>query len=97
MRLRKKFDKALNILKVLSNTSWGASRTSFLRVYRASILFKMDYGCVIHGSARQSVLKKLGPIHHFALRLFSGAFRTSPVESLYVECCEPSLDYRHTS
>ncbi|GBN55468.1 putative RNA-directed DNA polymerase from transposon X-element [Araneus ventricosus] len=96
MRLRKKLDKALNILKVLSNTSWGASRTSLLRVYRASILSKMDYGCVIYGSARQSVLKKLDPIHHSALRLCSGAFRTSPVESLYVECCEPSLDYRRT-
>ncbi|GBN13046.1 putative RNA-directed DNA polymerase from transposon X-element [Araneus ventricosus] len=96
MRLRKKLDKALNILKVLSNTSWRASRTSLHRVYRASILSKMDYGCVIYGSARQSVLKKLDPIHHSAPRLCSGAFRASPVESLYFECCEPSLDYRRT-
>ncbi|GBM11640.1 hypothetical protein AVEN_102757-1, partial [Araneus ventricosus] len=94
MKLRKKLDKTLNILKVISNTSWGASRTSLLRVYRASILSKIDYGCVIYGSARQSVLKRLDPIHHSALRLCSGAFRTSPVESLYVECCEPSLDHR---
>ncbi|GBL87506.1 hypothetical protein AVEN_165128-1 [Araneus ventricosus] len=68
-------------MKVLSNTSWEASRTSLLRVDRASILSKMDYGCVIYGSARQSVLKKLDPIHHSALRLCSGAFRTSPVEN----------------
>ncbi|GBN88931.1 RNA-directed DNA polymerase from mobile element jockey [Araneus ventricosus] len=94
IKLRKKFDKALNILKVLSNTSWGASRTSLLRVYRAAILSKMDCGCVIYGSARQSVLKILDPIHHSALRLCSGGFRTSPVESLYVECCEPPLDHR---
>ncbi|GBM49865.1 hypothetical protein AVEN_44247-1 [Araneus ventricosus] len=94
IKLRKKLDKALNILKVLSNTSWGASRTSLLRVYRAAILSKMDYGCIIYGSARQSVLKILDPIHHSALRLCSGAFRTSPVESLYVECCEPPLDHR---
>ncbi|GBN11674.1 hypothetical protein AVEN_56386-1 [Araneus ventricosus] len=79
---------------VLSNTSWGASRTSLLRVYRATILSKIDYGCVIYGSARQNVLKRLDPVHHSALRLCSGAFRTSPVESLYVECCEPSLDHR---
>ncbi|GBN87806.1 hypothetical protein AVEN_145796-1, partial [Araneus ventricosus] len=79
---------------VLSNTSWGASRTSLLHVYRATILSKIDYGCVIYGSARQSVLKSLDPTHHSALRLCSGAFRTSPVESLYVECCEPSLDHR---
>ncbi|GBM22447.1 putative RNA-directed DNA polymerase from transposon X-element [Araneus ventricosus] len=94
IKLRKTLDKALNILKVLSNTSWGASRTSLLRVYRAAILSKMDYGCVIYGSARQSVLKILDPIHHSALRLCRGAFRTSPVESLYVECCEPPLDHR---
>ncbi|GBN26250.1 hypothetical protein AVEN_88681-1 [Araneus ventricosus] len=85
MKLRKKLDKALNILKVISNTSWGASRTSLLRVYRASILSKIDYGCVIYGSARQSVLKGLDPIHHSALRLCSEAFRTSRVESLAAE------------
>ncbi|GBM83391.1 hypothetical protein AVEN_211457-1 [Araneus ventricosus] len=73
-KLRKKLDKALNILKVLSNTSWGASRTSLLRVYRAAILSKMDYGCIIYGSARQSVLKILDPIHHSALRLCGIAF-----------------------
>ncbi|GBM51380.1 hypothetical protein AVEN_168766-1 [Araneus ventricosus] len=69
MKLRKKLDKALNILKILSNTSWGASGTSLLRVYRATILSKIDYDCMIYGSARQSVLKRLDPIHHSALRL----------------------------
>ncbi|GBN15929.1 putative RNA-directed DNA polymerase from transposon X-element [Araneus ventricosus] len=58
LQLRKKLDRALNILKVLSNTSWGASRLSLLRVYRAAILSKIDYGCTIYGSARQSVLQK---------------------------------------
>ncbi|GBO22671.1 hypothetical protein AVEN_230200-1 [Araneus ventricosus] len=94
LQLRKKLDRALSILKVLSNTSWGASRLSLLRVYRAAILSKIDYGCTIYGSARQSVLQKLNTIHHSALRLCSGAFRTSPVESLYVECHEPSLEHR---
>ncbi|GBN71206.1 putative RNA-directed DNA polymerase from transposon X-element [Araneus ventricosus] len=94
LQLRKKLDRALNILKVLSNTSWGASRLSLLRVYRAAILSKIDYGCTIYGSARQSVLQKLNTINHSALRLCSGAFRTSPVESLYFECHEPSLEYR---
>ncbi|GBM65940.1 hypothetical protein AVEN_152157-1 [Araneus ventricosus] len=94
MKLRKKLDKSLNILKVLSNASSGASKTSLLRVYTEAILSKMDYGCVIYGSARQSVLKILDPIHHSALRLCSGALCTSPVESLYVECREPPLDQR---
>ena len=36
-------------------------------------------------------LQMLDPIHNQGLRLALGAFRTSPVASLYVEAYEPSL------
>ena len=36
----------------------------------------------------------LDTVHHQGLRLALGAFRTSPVESLYVEAEEPSLYIR---
>jgi hypothetical protein len=36
----------------------------------------------------------LDTIHHQGLRLALGAFRTSPVESLYAEAREPSLHLR---
>ncbi|GBM79393.1 RNA-directed DNA polymerase from mobile element jockey [Araneus ventricosus] len=94
IQLRKKCEKSLNILKVLSTTAWGADKTSLLKIYKATTLSKLDYGCVIYGSARKSVLQKLDPVHHAALRLISGAFRTSPVKSLYVDCFEPSLKLR---
>ncbi|GFX91972.1 putative RNA-directed DNA polymerase from transposon X-element [Trichonephila clavipes] len=55
--LRKKSERSLNILKVLSNTLWGADRISLLQVYQALILSRLDYGCVVYGSARVSVLK----------------------------------------
>ncbi|XP_055944481.1 uncharacterized protein LOC129975443 [Argiope bruennichi] len=92
--LRKKCEKALNIIKVLSTTAWGADRPSMLKIYKALVLSKLDYGCVIYGSARKTVLQKLDPVHHNALRLCSGAFRTSPVQSLYVDCFETSLEFR---
>ncbi|GBO21233.1 hypothetical protein AVEN_129476-1 [Araneus ventricosus] len=82
LHLRKKCERSLNILKVLSRTSWGADRTSLLRIYQAVILSSMDYGCMVYGSARPTVLRRLDTIHHSALRICSGAFRTSPVESL---------------
>ncbi|GFT55209.1 putative RNA-directed DNA polymerase from transposon BS [Trichonephila clavipes] len=69
---------------VLSNTSWGADRTSLLRVYQAIVLSRIDYGCVAFGSACNSTLQKHDPVHHMARE--SGAFRTSPVQSLYVNC-----------
>ncbi|GFY21428.1 RNA-directed DNA polymerase from mobile element jockey [Trichonephila clavipes] len=79
---------------VLSNTSWGANRTSLLRVYQAIVLSRIDYGCVVYGSACNSTLQKLDPVHHMALRICSGLFRTSPVQSLYVNCNQLPLDLR---
>ena len=55
---------------------------------------KLDYGCIVYGSARPSYIKLLDTVHHQGLRLSLGAFRTSPVESLYVEANEPSLENR---
>ncbi len=90
--LRLKCEKTLNLLKVLSNTSWGADRTSMMRIYRSIIRSKMDYACCTYGSARKSALRTLNTVHHTALRTASGAFRTSPIDSLYAICNEPSLE-----
>ena len=88
--LKAKCLKSLNILKVLSHTTWGADRTTLLQLYRSLIRSKLDYGSIVYGSARKSYLAMLDPIHHQGLRLALGAFRTSPTASLYVEADEPS-------
>ena len=89
--LKLKCQKALNVLKLLSHSDWGGDKKSLLNLYRSLIRSKLDYGCIIYGSARKSYLKKLDTIHHQGLRLALGAFRTSPVQSLYSEAQEPSL------
>ena len=83
--------KKLNLLKVLAHTDWGADRCVLLRLYRTLIRSKLDYGCIVYGSARKSYLQMLDTVHHQGLRLALGAFRTSPTESLLVEANEPSL------
>ena len=88
--------KALNILIVIGNTDWGADRKVMLRLYRYLVRSKLDYGCNVYGSARKSYLQMLDPIHNQGLRLCLGAFRTSTVESLYVDAHEPSLGARRT-
>ena len=55
---------------------------------------KLDYGCIVYGSDCPSYIKLLDTVHHQGLRLSLGAFRTSPVESLYVEANKPSLENR---
>ena len=92
--LKAKCLKALNLLKVLSHTNWGADRSILLHLYRSLIRSKLDYGAIVYGSARKSYLAMLDTVHHQGLRLALGAFRTSPVESLYVEADEPSLYLR---
>ena len=88
--IKAKCHKALNMMKVLSHTTWGANRITLLQLYRS----KLDYGSIVYGSARKSYLAMLDPLHHQGLRLALGAFRTSPVASLYVEEEEPSLPTR---
>ena len=89
--LSNKCHKALNLLRVVSSMDWGADRKVLLRLYRTLVRSKLDYGCIVYGSARQSYLRKLDSIHNQGLRLALGAFRTSPVNSLYAEANEPSL------
>ena len=83
--LRRRCEKSLNILRLLSGVRWGADRTVLLRLYRALIRSKLDYGCFIYGSANKSKLRLLDTIHHRGIRLSTGAFRTSRIASLYCE------------
>jgi len=86
--------RALNILKCVSSTDWDADRTVSLNLYRSLIRSKLDYRCIVYGSARPSYIKLLDTVHHQGLWLSLWAFRTSPVESLYVEANEPSVENR---
>ncbi|GFN81299.1 retrovirus-related pol polyprotein from type-1 retrotransposable element r1 [Plakobranchus ocellatus] len=92
--LKKKCLKALNLLRVVGHTDWGADRAILLKLYRTLVRSKLDYGSVIYGSAKKHILRALDPIHHQGLRIALGAFRTSPIKSLYAEAGEPSLEHR---
>ena len=92
--LKTSCQKALDILRVVGHTDWGADRIVLLRLYRSLVRSKLDYGCIVYGSARRSIMKQLDPIHHQGLRNALGAFRTSPAQRLYIEAHEPSLTTR---
>ena len=85
------YDNKHSVSLQIKDTSWGADQTTLLKLFRSLVRSKLDYGCIIYGSARKSYLQMLDPIHNQGLRLALGAFRTSPVASLYVEADEPSL------
>ena len=95
--LKTKCLEALNILRVLSHTSWGADRKTLMKLYKALILSKLSYGCEVYSSATPSRLKVLDSVHHAGIRLASGAFKSSPIPSLLVDAGELPLDlYRQS-
>ena len=89
--LKSKCTKALNLLKSLAHTDWGGDLPTLLKLYRSLIRSKLDYGSIVYGSTRNSYISALDPIHNQGLRLCLGAFRSTPMESLYVLAHEPSL------
>ena len=92
--LKIKVKKSLNILKVVSSFDWGADRKSLLKLYNSLCRSKLEYACQIYSSACKSRLKELDVIHNLGIRICTGAFRTSPVESIYVDAGELPLDLR---
>lgn len=84
----------LNLLKKLAHTSYGADRSSLMTIYHSLIRSKIDYGVAAYGSASIRDLQKLNTVHHTAIRLATGAYRTSPIDSLLAESSEWPLDLR---
>ncbi|KAJ8915512.1 hypothetical protein NQ315_012393 [Exocentrus adspersus] len=84
----------INILKALSHHHWGAEEEALLRIYKSLIRSKLDYGSIVFSTASKSVLKTLDTVHNTSLRICLGAFRSSPVESLYCESNELPLSLR---
>jgi len=60
--------KALNLLRVVAHKDWGADCATLLKLCRSHVRSKLDYGCVVYGSARKSVLESLDQMQNAALR-----------------------------
>ena len=92
--LRQRMQSGLSILKTVGSRNWGAERSTMLKLYHALLRSKIDYGAPIYGSAKSSLLESLEVIHRQAIRLCTGAFKSSPRESVLVEANEPPLSLR---
>jgi len=80
--LKAKALKSLNILRVVSRQSYGPDQRTLKRLYWALCKSKMNYGAQMYTTASPNTLKMHDPIKNEAMQLATGAFRTSPVDSL---------------
>ena len=56
--------------------------------------WQLNYACFVYDGASESSKRSLDTVHHNALRVATGAFRTSPKICLLAEAHEPSLSLR---
>jgi ribonuclease HI len=85
--------QSLSLLKYLSHCTWGADRSTLQILFQALVQSKLNYGLLAYSSATANRLKMIEPIRNQGLRLITGAFRSSPSESLHAECNVIPLRY----
>ncbi len=71
--------------KALCSKNWGVNQDILMNTYRSFIRAKIDYGCTIYGSAKNSILTLLDPIQTTSIRLAIGALRSSSRLSILAE------------
>lgn len=89
-----KCERLLNILKCLSGVWWGSHPFCMKLLYNALIRSLLDYGTFLLEPGSTIAFKNLDSIQSKALRLVSGAMKSSPINALQVECVDPPLQLR---
>lgn len=87
---------SMNLFKILGGGSIRASRSILLRLLNCWMLPKILYGTEILSLEKDRFNKLLAPAYHTALRYSSGAFITSPINSLLCESGQLPFAYRIT-
>lgn len=93
-KIKNKSTSGLNLLKTLASSKHKTNSNLLLNVYMSMLLSRIEYGCQAYSSASNEALQVLDVIHNNALRICLGAFRTTPLNSLYVEANINSLENR---
>lgn len=83
--------KRLDLIKVFSSPSYGASTRILRNFYISYVRAKLDYGASLYASASKTNLKKLEIVQNGSLRCVLGARSSTPINSLEVESCVPPL------
>lgn len=92
--LNNKLKSSCNILKMLNNPSWGVNRNILIKIFNTYCRPITDYGSIVYHATKPHIISKLNSTHNSIIRLCTGAFRSSPLESLFCESGIPNLQLR---
>lgn len=94
--IKQRCSRRLNIIKCLSGQDWGADRCTLLRLYTSLIRPILDYNVFLFDHISSNNLNRLESIQNTALRIATGALRTTPTVNLNTDTNIPSLERRRT-
>jgi len=86
-------NKAFNILKSLAGTTWGADPKVLLMLYKSLIRSHFEYGFTCFASDSK-LIDKIEKIQNKSMRLITGAFCTTPINTMQLECRLPPIGIR---
>ena len=86
--------RRIHIIRALSSTNWGCSRTLLRQIYIAYIRSKIEYGSFLFRDIKPKFLQKLEVMQNDAMRCILGARKTSPILSLQIESFLPPIELR---
>ena len=72
--------RKLELLRKLAGTQWGAAETVLKNVYIGAIRPHLEYGSTTFTSASKSTLYMLDKVQNQALRLITGAMKSTPIK-----------------
>ena len=74
--------KKLNSMRKLAGTTWGANEKILKQVYHGNIRPSLEFGSGAYMSAATSQLNNLEKVQNQALRVITGAMRSTPIEKM---------------
>jgi len=86
--------KNVNIIRMLSNSTYGADRESLIKIHESVTTSVLNYGSLIMTNLTKRDEQKLNTIHIKSLKYAIGAFVTSPNLSVEAEAGVLPLRYR---
>lgn len=86
--------KFLNILKLLTGSSWGVHTKHIRRLYISLVRSRLDYGSFLYDCSTKTHLLKLDKLQNQALRIIGGYIKSSPIHVMESDLCIPPLFLR---
>ena len=90
--------RRINVMRASSSKAWGADRKTLLLIYKTFVRSKIDYGSEVYGSACTTLINKLEVIQNTALRIATGALRStlSYLSDVKLPCAQFKPELRKT-